>query len=220
MLSYSDLKQIWNDVKNDKIMKWAARTLFLGLVLCFCVTSIAALIRGLNDKPVNFLWGLYSSSEKDTVQIKKIDTFYIYKGIDNTKSDNNFATQKSNQEKKNIGSEIQNYAPNYGYQAGRDINNYGIMPRKITEKSEIINALNSLCPDKNKHIGFVAPASDGEILNVKEQIVRILKKQGYNDIENTNEIRIMIGNDFPTDQISLIHNSQGGFSFYIPPAKQ
>ncbi len=220
MIPYSELKQIWNDIQNDIVMKWTARVLFIGIVICFFITAIATWIRGARNKPVVFLWGLYSSSEKDTIKITKIDTVYFYKKVSDNSSRIDKSIKVGKQEVDRNGISIQNNAPNYGSQAGRDINNYGIIPRKITEDSEIILALNSVCLDKSKHIGFVAPSNDGEIINVKKQIIDILVKQGFVNIENTNGIRLMLDSNLPSDHISLMNNAQGGFSFYIPPAGQ
>jgi hypothetical protein len=77
---------------------------------------------------------------------------------------------------------LQNKAPNYGHQAGRDINNYEIIPRQlnITQFQPFFNTF----PDKNTHVAIVfAGTPDGEILAVKKQIVDILRSNGYLNVE-------------------------------------
>ena len=51
--------------------------------------------------------------------------------------------------------------------------------------------------DKSTRIGFVAPSQEGEILNLKNQISKILTNNGYTNIEERKGIRLMINADLP-----------------------
>ncbi len=97
-------------------------------------------------------------------------------------------------------------------------NNIGIQQRKIVE-NDLVDFFNNF-PDKNIYIGFVGASMEGEIINVKDQIIKILKNHGYSNLENTTGIRIFIDSNLPTQTLSILNNSKvkGGISFYIPPA--
>lgn len=117
MISYNDFKEILNDIKKDKIMVWFTRILLGVLTISFIVICFATLIRGCNNKPVRFLWGLYESNPKDTliknIEIKVYDTVYL-------KSEKKpiFST-KTLHDKTNVKSINQK-----GGQTGRDFTNY------------------------------------------------------------------------------------------------
>ncbi|MGN6601590.1 MAG: hypothetical protein ACTHK8_04015 [Ginsengibacter sp.] len=81
MASYEDIKAMSSDVNKDKTSALLLR-IFLGLlIVVFLITSVATLIRGYNDKPVNFLWGFYQNRPIDTVvkivETKLHDTVFI-----------------------------------------------------------------------------------------------------------------------------------------------
>lgn len=93
-------------------------------------------------------------------------------------------------------------------------NNYGIQPRKITK--EFMDEFEAIYPDKNVYIGFIAPSSSTEILNVKQQLITQLKLRNYTNIEETNGIRLVVGSpDEKPNQIILEKNAKGGVSFFI-----
>jgi hypothetical protein len=59
MPSYSDIKELYNDIKTDKVMKIIARIFFGCAVLAFLVTFILFLIDGGNGKHVKYIYGLF-----------------------------------------------------------------------------------------------------------------------------------------------------------------
>ncbi len=93
------------------------------------------------------------------------------------------------------------------------INNYGRTQRNADPK--LIDHLEQMFPDKNTHIRFMAfNGSDGEIENLKYQYINLLRKRGYNDIdENTN---LKFG-DLPPQSVVVGPNQIGGATFFIPP---
>ena len=66
------------------------------------------------------------------------------------------------------------------------------------------------------YIGFTGSSNEAEIINVKSQIINILKDHGYHNIENFPGIRVHLG--LPYNQITLMKNQNGGITFHIPPA--
>ncbi|MFV5685965.1 hypothetical protein ACM55I_10995 [Flavobacterium sp. GB2R13] len=97
-------------------------------------------------------------------------------------------------------------------------NNYGIQPRIINE--EFLKDFFVMFPNKTMHVGFIAPNSEGEIINVKNQIIKVLISRGYNNIENTNGIRILLDSALSDEKLTLVPNAIGGISFYIPSARK
>lgn len=120
-------------------------------------------------------------------------------------------TQKIEKE----GSGIQNNAPNYGNQAGRDINNYGIIPRKISEN--MLVEFYKIFPQLNTPIAFeFIGGPDGEMKDVKKQIIKLLRNKGYTNID---EMEIVgFGSNLQT--IALNPQSDGGVHILIPPASK
>lgn len=114
------------------------------------------------------------------------------------------------------GSGVQNNGNNNGQQAGRDINNIGIIPRKITE-ADLLPYINQL-PDKTISVRFVSYGfADAEINSVKNQIITIMKKHGFINIENT--FHIKIGTEPPKSIIPAFFQKENILEFHIPPAE-
>lgn len=90
-------------------------------------------------------------------------------------------TPQMSQKNDNGGSGVQNNGINNGQQAGRDINNYGILPRDVHDEDMIKFFQNF--PDKHTRIGFKFLSSpDGEMLAYKSKITQILRNHGYDNI--------------------------------------
>lgn len=120
-------------------------------------------------------------------------------------------TQKIDRE----GSGIQNNAPNYGNQAGRDINNYGIIPRKISEN--MLVEFYKIFPQLNTPIAFeFIGGPDGEMKDVKKQIIKLLRNKGYTNID---EMEI-VGFGSNLETIAFNPQSDGGVHIMIPPASK
>lgn len=75
------------------------------------------------------------------------------------------------------GSGVQNNAPNYGNQAGRDINNYGIIPREV--KEDLIVSIMNQVPDKKTTIYIVKRSDESESEQYANKILVELRKRGY-----------------------------------------
>lgn len=143
--------------------------------------------KGLNSK---FLWGAGECLECEKIKIDSIikhDTITITKNV--IASYPSKAKNKSMPDAKQIqkvdsgGSGLQSNAPNYGTQAGRDANtyNYGIIPRTIKETDVIPTILQF--PNKEIAITFVIySGATEEIVSVRDQIIAIMRKHGYNNI--------------------------------------
>ena len=75
MPSYQDIKDFYNDIKNDKIMIWTFRILLIAFVSAFIYSAFISFKDGSNGKPTRFGWGLYErNNEPITVLIH--DTIY------------------------------------------------------------------------------------------------------------------------------------------------
>lgn len=159
----------------------AAKIIAFGLL---GLLTVAVGVGLFTKKHVNIL-GI-EFNDKDTVQkivYSKPDTFYI-----KTPVISRLAPQgKKSSAHKNVqkidsgGSGIQNNAPNYGNQAGRDINNFGVLPRVIKEAD--LNELFNKYPNKETRlaVGFIgSPTSEME--NVKMQVINILRNKGYTNV--------------------------------------
>src|SRR5690606_27387217 len=57
---------------------WFTRILLGVLTISFIVVCVATLIRGCNDEPVKFLWGLYENKNTDTITVTKDNTIIIH----------------------------------------------------------------------------------------------------------------------------------------------
>ncbi len=184
-------------------------------ILSAIITSTALIV-------VALITGFFSSNNKQqpvtspvTVNpvISPVFNNQIKPTVDNSKKERVKSAPKT------INAKNVNTGVNNGIIGDNGVQNYGIQPRIISDTSEIIRYIFSNFPDKSTHFGFVAPSEEGEILNVKNQIVKTLKAKGYFDVEEINGIRLIIGSELPVDRISLIKNtsSSGGISFFIPP---
>lgn len=157
----------------------------------------------------------YVNSNEDTSRIVN-DTIRKIKVISNIKTHSQKVNFKADSLNSNYVFNEKIEAENLQIGNQNTQNNYGIQPRKISE--DFLKDFFEMYPDITMHIGFVAPNSEGEIINVKNQIIKILKTKGYIDIEKVNGIRIMIDSNLSSEKITLLPNSIGGISFYIPSA--
>ncbi len=74
MVSYKELKELWNDIKTDKIMVIIIR-IGLGILVLFTLLGGIQTYTGWPDKrPSRFFWGLYERTATDTVRIVQHDT--------------------------------------------------------------------------------------------------------------------------------------------------
>ena len=121
-------------------------------------------------------------------------------------------------ENKTINAKNVNTGVNNGIIGDNGVQNFGIQPRIITEQSEAVQFFLSNYPDKTIRVQFVAPIQEGEIINVKNQIIKILISKGYSNIENIPGIRLLLDPTAPIDRIGLLNNTSGGITFHIPPA--
>jgi hypothetical protein len=239
-----DLKKIddaYNGIKHDRylviIFRILASIIIFAVAVCFATHFID---RAHNRKSILF-WGMMEYHPVDSSQIQKAKS-------DNGLLDNANASQQSTkgqigkfvEKEKSVQispapivsksskedslvvnkTEINNNTgANFGNIGGNGnnvTNNFGIQRRVITK--EFLQPYLSYLDNKAMRIGFVAPVQDGEILNVKRQIITMLKAQGYTNIEEHDGIRLFIGADMP-DDIVLINNELGGKTFYISAAK-
>lgn len=183
-------------------------------ILTAAITSVSLII-------VAIISGMFSSNAnqkltKTTITVNP-EIKPVFNNQINTKSEtSNKKIIKS--DSKNIKAKNVNTGINHGIIGDNGIQNFGIQQREITEQSETIQFLLSNYTDKSMRIGFVAPSQEGEILNLKNQIIKILTNKGYTNIEELKGIRIMINAELPIDKVVLINNGLGGVSFYIPSA--
>ncbi len=95
-------------------------------------------------------------------------------------------------------------------------NNYGIIPRKVTE--EEFKYIMYYFPNKNVSISFRAyDGVDAEITSVKNQIVDVFKKNGYNNIDT--HFKLGLGFDAPSKIMFDSVPGQNMMIISIPPAK-
>lgn len=93
-------------------------------------------------------------------------------------------------------------------------NNFGDIPRIITKEqfSEFFKA----CPDKNTRVAvdFIGLSANKEMINVKEQIINILKQSGYTNIGMGSGYHVL---KEPTSEIGIRRENDGSFMFMVPP---
>ncbi len=183
-------------------------------ILTAAITSVSLII-------VAIISGIFSSNTNQksakTNIIVNPEIKPVFNNQINTKSEPS-DNKIINSDSKNIKAKNVNTGVNHGIIGDNGIQNFGIQQREITEQSETIKFLLSNYTDKSIRIGFVAPSQEGEILNLKNQIIKILTNKGYTNIEESKGIRIMLNAELPIDKIVLINNGLGGVSFYIPSA--
>lgn len=117
----------WSQLVKDKFMIWVFRILGIAAIIYACIV----IYRGLNGDAVNVLGISVTPKEKDTISTIK----YVHDTINAGKHDTIIITKKElppvynnskNPQPNSMkidsgGSGIQNNAPNYGNQAGRDL---------------------------------------------------------------------------------------------------
>jgi len=182
-------------------------------ILTAIITSVSLII-------VSLVTGLFSLKNKQEVQKSPITVNPVISPVFNNNINTRLDSAKKpiKISKKTIKGKNINTGVNNGIIGDNGVQNFGIQPRIITEQSEIIEFLLTNYTDKSIRIGFVAPSQEGEILNVKKQIVKILLSKGYSNVEELNGIRLMFDANLPSDRIVLLNNALGGISFYIPSA--
>jgi hypothetical protein len=93
-----------------------------------------------------------------------------------------------------------------------------ITSRKISEK-EIMRDMNKYFPDKTLSVEFVAfDGADAEVTSVRNQITRILRKNGYKNIEE--KFHLKMGAILPEKIVLDSNPGKHSISFAIPPANQ
>ncbi len=213
----SDLKET---VFIQFIKYWPVKWLFiilLGLVVVSGFYHFYRCGKGLNSR---FLWGAQECVECKAVTVQsitKVDTVIIHDTIKVpliASSGKPKTIQKNEQKIDSGGSGIQNNAPNYGNQAGRDINQYGTLPRQV--RPEQLRVFFREFPDKNIKIGFQFVGSqDGEMINVKTSIIKFLRENGYNNIDEFDGFAIR---NEVVKEIMIEPQKDGSVLFVIPPA--
>lgn len=215
----SEKTEFIKEVKSDKVGIWVFRIVVIVAGTAIVGVPIRHFYKDFNGQHSVLFWGLaeVNGAPKeirihDTVPIKIRDTVKVYSNIGKSKT-----PIKNEQKIDSGGSGIQNNAPNYGQQSGGDINNnnYGIVPRKITD-NDLMGVI--LGTPKSAKISFaVYTSADAEIYAVQRQIIAIMKKYGYNNIENS--FRVSIGRT-PPERIEYNYNQEiDEITFMIPPAR-
>jgi|GEM_PF-5381156 len=206
-------------VKNVKLMKKIfgnpyLKVLILSLVFTLVVFTLPSTCKYICQPCV---------VRGDTVvkhdTIIKRDTFLktIYASVPKK---NEKQPQQYSQKIDNGGSGIQNNAPNYGNQSGRDmtVNNYGTVPRLVTE--ETMSNFLKMYPDRRTHIAFCYLGSpDGEMLNFKSKITDFLRMKGYNNIRTV----AAMGSNFQEVKVTYFQlvriYGDSTVEFEIPPSQ-
>jgi hypothetical protein len=213
MISYDDVKKIYEHIKKDKIMMWVFRILLIAATLTFIIATTLALKDGSNGKHVKLLWGLLERNipkeHPDTIRSfipQKIDTIIVYKerivtSPSYTQSKRlpivTPAIKKDNLEGDNnaVGRD------NSGVQGGKNNKSHiisgndnkvgvngdiinGIKQRHLTK--ELFNEITSHIPNKSTHIVLYGSASNKETYNYENEIYRELLINGYRNITGTN----------------------------------
>lgn len=236
----NEIKELYETFKNDKNMMLAIKIIIWGFI-AVCIINIGIyFVDRSNNRHAKMLWGMSEyfpdDSKKDSFAnnypevihdtTTKYDTFINYKinkplkkygssmKLSTEKKD--LSTSKNSQKIDSGSSGIQNNNSTvFGNQAGRDINNYGIIPRKITR--DFLTPLFNLRLNKNRKIIFtVYDGADAEITDVRNQIVTLFKNEGYNNIDPSFHLKVGF---VPPDNIS-IDTGNNFINVNIPPAKK
>lgn len=208
----------WSEIINNRFVQ------FVVIVLLVIIGGVSA--EGIfTNKPIK-LW-VIEFNRKDTA-FKYItnfihDTIYVPRYVPtqelaSTREEEHKLSSRrpTNIQKIDNGSSgIQNNAPNYGTQVGGNINNYGMIPRLITE-GHFLSFFKAF-PDRRTRIGFgFYSPPDAEMLNVQGQMVKILRANGYANFIET-PITMMGGN--PPSNIIFEKQPDSTVVFFIPPNK-
>lgn len=210
---------------------------FVKIIACLLLITILIIIGVglLTDKHIS-LWVIEFNGNKKEA---KVDTIYINKDsisrnkeeriakINSSKRQDELARKliadpKSDNSKKifdnkqaHVDELNQNYGPNNGVIGGNNntVINSGIQPRILSD----LDFEDFFRNFPNKHtriaVDFVN-ARDGEMENVKAQILSILRKNGYNNLGVSSGMS-MGGNS--TDYIYLSLQPDSSVIFHVPP---
>lgn len=181
MFSYHDIKEFYNDIKNDKVMIWIFRGIFAIILIALFASAIFSYNDRANNKPVNFLWGLYKRDRTDTFYITKRDTVFL-----NNQIVPNEREGKTNQKKIANGTsstfvfkrKVEGQAQQFGDNNIQN-NQFGLKPR--TETKSIINEVTKQVQDKNTPISVYQRSRDVESVDYATKVVLALKGKGFNN---------------------------------------
>lgn len=210
-----------------EIAKLRLGKLLLNIVMIITIiitlySSISHFVQCYKGKNSVLFWGMTECRECQNASkdvLVKHDTFFVEVPAVLQKASKNTSVSPKKVDKavQKIGNEgsgiLNNGSTNYGQQAGRDINNYGIIPRQIDE----MNLFNFFAayPDKNVRIAFRYFGSpDAEMISAKNQIDQILRKNRYTNIGSA--AAFAMSSSIPPD---IFFEPQGDGSVYIciPP---
>ena len=206
------------------------KSIIILLFLIFILLCLIVSVGLFTDRHIKLFGIEFNSEKKDTIiiyktndkhqgtyreedfpdsnkrELNEVDSNKNYKKNENTKVNSSIKSENNKYNIKEVNATNLQIGDN-------NIQNIGIQPRKITE--DFLKDFFKVFPDKTIYFGFVGSNSSIEIINTKKQIIEILEQKGYNNIEKTQGIRIMVNPDLP-NEICIMRNELGGVSFYIP----
>lgn len=195
-MPYSEVKDIYKDVKKDKVLLLILR-IFFGLVVLVSIIAIGIFIHhAVKDKPAKLFFGLaeINTVRTDTVyklvqQKKDTITIIKEKGNDSYSSNNlNRQVARSSDTVVNIKTDVKgnkNHSingNNINVGVNGDVIN-GIKQRHLT--NAFFNEIISKIPSKDTNIKFYLSGGK-EGLNYANEIYNALRLKGYNSITVTN----------------------------------
>jgi hypothetical protein len=190
MGTWAEIKDLWNDIKTDKIMKQIGRgILFVGL-LALVISLIFYCIDWGRGRHARLFWGLAENDPKpDTSYIIKHETTYVFRHDSIPvfvkipgQSGHEGSNPGKNQSKYDL-KDSKFYAPAQVGDHNAQTNNYnGIKQRVLTQ--EKLNEIGSHIPNKSARIKIFLTV-DKECRNYAEQIINVLKGNGCTNIDWT-----------------------------------
>lgn len=164
--------------------------------------------------------------QRDTILAVRIDTIFLKGNSTNDQLSKKHSNQETSStvlktKETDINLKDQPANINAGINSGiigdnGTINNFGIQPRTVTE--QFFQPFFDNFKDKNIKINFrVFGGADSEIYNVRDQIIKILNKRGYQNIDK--DFMMKIGYE-PPPQVMITPTIENGVIFEIPPAKK
>ena len=104
-LSYNEIKEIVNDIKDDKVMKWPLRIIVIALAIAVCIEIVWYYADRYHHKHSKLFWGMSESNiPPDTIirSIVRTDTVYRIKYVRAAPQAKNNNTHINNADKVDI----------------------------------------------------------------------------------------------------------------------
>ncbi|RTL57306.1 MAG: hypothetical protein EKK37_14760 [Sphingobacteriales bacterium] len=210
-----DIKDFWGWVQNDSGM----RTLFMIITLLILVFLNYAWIKTFIVRKKNVAISGVLKNGVDTL-IHQSESTSKHDTVTNDDSDKSkhkiMAKEKDSNKKKQGSNDVSGSTFNGPVQIGDhniQNNNFGPQPRQISDESLSLFFANHKDKSISIRFNFINGPTD-EMINLKNQIINVLKKHGYNNIEPQDYANTIMPYPSGVCQLQEVNN---GVQFVISP---